>query len=91
MPISGEQFEKGLDNTQFWMLEFLRKNPDKAYKVEEIVEGVGISTKTQGLGRTILMAVALVGWDSTLDNMAKEGLIAKKTVNGESYYRIHKM
>jgi hypothetical protein len=58
--------------------------------VEEIVEGIGISTKTQDLGRTILMAVALVGWDSTLDDMAKAGLIDKKTVNSENYYRIHK-
>jgi hypothetical protein len=92
MPIPGEQFEKGLDKTKYQMLEFLKKNPDKAYRVEEIAEGIGVSTKTQDFGKMLLMAVALVwGYGSTLDSMVKEGLIDKKTIDGESYYRIHKM
>ena len=91
MPISGEQFDAGLDKTRYLLLEFLEKNSDKAYKVEEIVEGIGVSTKTQDFGKMLLMAVALVwGFGSTLDSMAKEGLIDKKVIDGESYYRIHK-
>jgi len=91
MPISGEQFDKGLDKTRYQMLEFLRKNPDKAYKVKEIVEGIGVSTETQDFGKMLLIAVALVwGFGSTLDSMVKEGLIDKKIIDGESYYRIHK-
>ena len=92
MPISGEQFDKGLDKTGYQMLELLKKNPDKAYKVEEIVEGIGVSTKTQDFGKTLLMTVSLVwGFGSTIDSMAKEGLIDKKVIDGESHYRIHKM
>lgn len=91
MPIPGEQFEKGLDKTEYQMLDFLKKNPDNAYTLWEIVEGIGVSMKTQELGKRLLIATAIVfGYGSSLDDMTKKGLIDKKIVNGESYYRIRK-
>ena len=91
MPISGEQFDTGLDKTKYQMLEFLRKNPDKAYNVDEIVEGIGVPTETQNAGKKVLIAVAIVlGFGSTLDSMAEDGSIDKKVIDGVSYYRIHK-
>lgn len=88
MPIPGDQFEKGLDKTKFLMLEFLRKNPNFAYNMWEIVEGIGVSTKSQGLVKLTLIAW---GFGSSLDKMAEEGLIDKKIIDGQSLYRIHKI
>ena len=91
MPIPGEQFEKGLDKTEYQMLDFLKKNPDNAYTLWEIVEGIGVSIKAQEFGKRFLIAVGVVfGYGSSLDNMIQKGLIDKKIVNGESYYRIRK-
>ncbi len=88
MPIPEEQFEKGLDKTKHQMLEFLKKNSDSAYNLWEIVEGIGVSTKSQGFVKLTLIAW---GFGSSLDGMAEEGLIDKKIINDESYYRIHKI
>lgn len=91
MPISGEQFEKGLDKAEYQMLDFLKKNPNNAYTLWEIVEGIGVSVNTQEFGKRLLASAAIVfGYGSSLDDMAKKGLIDKKIVNGESHYRIRK-
>ncbi len=91
MPIPGEQFEKGLDKTDFQMIDFLKKHQDNAYTIREIVEGIGVSLEAQEFGKRLLIAVAVVfGYGSSLDRMAEKGLIDKKIVNGENYYRIHK-
>ena len=88
MPIPREQFDKGLDKTKYQMLDFLKKNPDSAYNLWEIVEGIGVSTKPQGFVKATLIAW---GFGSSLDKMADEGLIDKKIFDGESFYRIHKI
>ncbi len=47
----------------------------EADKVEEIVEDIGISAKTQIFSKILLITVSLVlVFVSTLDSMAKEGL-----------------
>jgi hypothetical protein len=90
MPIPGEQFDKGLDNTKFQMLEFLKKDPNNAYTPLEIMHGIGLSTKTNNFGEGVILVLGLMGYDSMLRDMAKAGVIKEKTINGQSYYKVVK-
>jgi hypothetical protein len=91
MPISGEQFEKGLDSTEYQIVEFLKKNPNKAYSLSEIVQGIGVSIQTDDTLKRIVVTAAIVfGYNSILDKLTKNGLIEQKTINGQTFYRAHK-
>lgn len=80
MPISDKQFEQGLDDTKVKVIEFLEKNPGKAFLYDEIAEGIGITT---GIFRKTYN-------EMLLESMVVDGLIEKKILKLHSYYRMIK-
>ncbi|MFZ7102079.1 MAG: hypothetical protein ACOWWO_05370 [Peptococcaceae bacterium] len=82
MPISGEQFEKGVDDSNSIkgrISEFLKNNPDNAYTFDEIVKGTGIAEKANL--KTLI-------YQFMLEGMVTEGVIDKKIISVHSYYKM---
>jgi hypothetical protein len=92
MPISREQFEKGLDNTAQKILKFLSEHPDSAYEPSEIVEAIdeGKLPPENSLWRG--MALLSLTWQNhgILEELVKKGLVDKKLIKGVSWYCIHR-
>jgi hypothetical protein len=92
MPISREQFEKGLDNTAQRILKFLSEHPDNAYEPSEIVEAIdeGKLPPENSLWRG--MALLSLNWQNhaILEEMVKKGLVDKKIIKGVSWYCLHR-
>jgi len=87
MPVPREKVEKGLDKTKYQILEFLKKNQSYAFNIWEIVENLGISTKSVKFPKLLLVAWS---FGTILDEMVEEGLIDKKMNDGQIVYLIHK-
>ena len=91
MPISGEQFEKGIDEVsvdknKYKILEFLTRRSDEAFTAKEIAKAIGLpSGKVVGVlaGRELEVYM-------NLESLVTDGAVDKKTIRGEKYYRIHK-
>ena len=92
MPISREQFAKGLDNTAQRILKFLTEHPDNAYEPSEIAEATdeGKLPSENSLWRGI--ALLSLTWQNygILEDLVKKGLVDKKIIKGASWYCIHK-
>jgi hypothetical protein len=84
MPIPREQFEKDLSTEQAQYLQFLEHNPDQAYTVEEIFEGVHIQLPPDRVWR----AVYLWSQANELRALARRGLVDTKVINAKTYYAI---
>jgi len=92
MPISREQFVKGLDNTAQRILKFLSEHPDSAYEPSEIAEATdeGKLPPENSLWRG--MALLSLTWQNhgILDDLVKKGLVDKKIIKGVSWYCTHR-
>ena len=91
MPISGEQFEKGIDEenvdkTKYKILEFLARRPDEAFTAREITKAIGLPS---GKAVGALSGRALEAY-MNLESLVTDGEVDKKTIRGGKYYRIHK-
>ncbi|MFZ7102078.1 MAG: hypothetical protein ACOWWO_05365 [Peptococcaceae bacterium] len=81
MPISGKQFDNDSDYTtgiNARMYDFLKKNTDNAYTFGEVVEGVGIAEKVN---------LKTLAYQFMLESMVIEGVLDKKIIGMNSYYR----
>lgn len=91
MPIPREQFDKELDQTEYKILEFLKQHPREAYQCHEVAEGIGEWHPPESTGKRILYAIGTaLSVGGTLDQLAKKNLVDKKTIDGTSWYSIHK-
>jgi len=91
MPIPREQFDKELDQTEYKILEFLKQYPQEAYQYHEVAEGIGEWHLPESTGKRILYAVGTaLSIGGALDELVKKGLVDKKTIDGTSWYSIHK-
>jgi len=92
MPISREQFAKGLDSTAQRILKFLTEHPDNAYEPSEIAEATdeGKLPSENSLWRGI--ALLSLTWQNhgILEDLVKKGVVDKKIIKGASWYCIHK-
>ena len=70
------------------ILSFLKKNPDKAFDIKEIIEGTGYSIETVMEG---FDEVPEARFRHTLENLMEEGSVEirliKKTIGEELYYK----
>jgi len=90
MPIPREQFNKELDQTEYKILEFLKQHPQEAYQCHEVAKGIGEWHPPESTGKRILYAVVTaLSIGGVLDELAKKGLVDKKTIDGTSWYTIH--
>jgi hypothetical protein len=92
MPISRDQFAKGLDNTAQRILNFLAEHPDHAYEPSEIAEAIDEGKLPPGSSLWRGMALLSLTWQnhSILEDLVKKGLVDKKLIKGVSWYCIHK-
>jgi hypothetical protein len=92
MPISRDQFTKGIDNTAQRILNFLAEHPDNAYEPSEIAEAIdeGKLPGEKSLWRG--MALLSLTWQnhSILDDLVKKRLVDRKIIKGVPWFCIHK-
>ena len=89
MPISRDQFAKGLDNTAQRILTFLAAHPDNASEIAEAIdEGKLPAERSFWRG----MALLSLTWQhhSILEDLVKKGLVDKKIIKGVSWYCTHR-
>ena len=96
MPISVEMFEANIDidkseyqkrsdKTKNQILEVFKRNPDQAFTVHEIAKAIGLP-----VGKAIgALAGPAVGTYVALEDMVRDGVVDKKTIGRETYYRIN--
>jgi len=91
MPITRDQFEKGLDDTPYKILRFLGENPDNAYDVMEVAQGVGEWNPPRDTIKGILYDVSIAfGIGSQLNDLVNKGLVDRKVITGSVRYAIHR-
>jgi len=91
MPITIDQFEKGLDDTAYKILRFLGENPNNAYDVMEVAQGIGEWNPPRDTGKQILYAMGIaLGIGGQLNDLVNKGLVDKKMITGSVRYAIHR-
>jgi len=91
MPIPRDQFDQGLDETRSQILKFLTEHPDQAFEVSEVAEAIYGKGSPPDIGTAIILGLTIAfGIGTPLDDLARKGLVQKKTIGGKTYYSIHK-
>jgi hypothetical protein len=90
MPISRDQFNKGLDKTRYQIILFLSEHPSEAYQPIEIAKELGNWNSDESSDTGIMYNAGVVmAFRGSLDNLVAEGLVDKKTIDAETFYCIH--
>lgn len=89
MPISREQFNKGLDKTQYEVLKCLTNHPDQAFELREIAEATHNWTSPNNIGSIIVNLLELFAIWGILESLRQGELVDKKMIGGSTYYSIH--
>ena len=92
MPITRVQFEKGLDDTAYKILRFLGENPDNAYEVIEVAQGIGEwnPPKDRGMRQFLYVITIVSGIAGHLNDLVNKGLVDKKMITGCVRYAIRR-
>ena len=91
MPIPRDQFDKGLDETRYQILKFLTARPDDAFEINELASAIYNWRPPTDFGVALLQGLASVfGIGMALDDLARQGLVDKKTIDGKTYYSIRR-
>ena len=90
MPISGKQFEEGLDEAGIQVQKFLAAHPDQAYELEEVAKAMGERELSPGGSSARRFEVLSTTWRyySLLEDLVRKGAVEKKRIQGQDYYRI---
>jgi len=88
MPIDKSEFESGkvLGELEKAVISFLNENRNKAFTMSEIMDGINIQTSLKDLWQAILSVIAVLGFQSILNDLARSGKIRMNIINGISYY-----
>lgn len=88
MPISKSEFESGqvLSDVEKAILHFLANNRHNAYTMGEIMDGINIQTSFSDLWKAIISGIAIVGFQSILNNLVTSGKIRANIIQGTYYY-----
>ncbi len=90
MPISRDQFNKGLDKTRYQIILFLSEHLGDAYQPIEIAKQLGNWNEDESSDTGIMYNAGVVmTFRGSLDNLVEEGLVDKKTIEGETWYCVH--
>jgi hypothetical protein len=90
MPISKDQFNKGMDKTRYQIILFLSEQPGEAYQPIEIAKELGNWDTDESSDTGIIYNAGIVmSFRGSLDTLVDEGLVDKKTIDGETWYCIH--
>ena len=88
MPISKKEFESGriLNELEKSVIDFLERNSDKAFTMNEIMDGINIQTDFRDLWKAIASGIIVLGFPSFLNNLVVEGKIRVNVIQGIYYY-----
>ncbi|TET91957.1 MAG: hypothetical protein E3J35_00385 [Methanomassiliicoccales archaeon] len=86
MPISKKEFKKGhpVTDAEKTMLNFLKRNPDKAYAARELVEALGYVLGEDLLGDFVTMTAV----NEILKTLIKEKAVVKRHIGFTDYYMV---
>jgi len=71
------------------ILRFLKSQPDKAFRITEILSGLGYQLTTQDFTSALFAGIAYLGVNGALENLVKRGQVKAKRVkaaSGEDVY-----
>jgi hypothetical protein len=88
MPISKSEFESGqvLSEVEKAILTFLATNRNNAFTMGEIMDGINIQTDFRDLWKAVVSGIAIVGFQSILNNLVTSGKIRVNIIQGTYYY-----
>jgi hypothetical protein len=91
MPISKEEWDLGKKSDTFekQILSFLKKNPDIAYSLPEIVSALGYNIEIRDLGSFVGGVAGFWLFQNAIENLVKEGTVEARKIakiTGEQTY-----
>ena len=88
MPIDRSEFESGrvLPKIEKAVISFLERNRNKAFTMVEIMDGINFQTSFRDFWKAIISGIAIVGFQSLLNNLATSGKIRVNIIQGIYYY-----
>ena len=79
MPVKRSQFEKGLGNVEYAVLEFLYKNKDEAFTLDEIAKRLQLDSNKESLEVWFYLLLA---------GLENRGYIKRVELDRKSHYAI---
>jgi hypothetical protein len=92
MPIPRDQFDKGLDDTSYKVIDFLKAHSKEAFGVNEVTEGIfspASGAKQPGPTSAEMLAKSK-RMEFFLADLVQKGMVDKRSMGDKIYYCIHK-
>jgi hypothetical protein len=92
MPIPRDQFDEGLDDTSYKVIDFLKTHSKEAFEVNEVAEGVfnPTSGSKQPVPTSPEMLAKSKRMEFFLADLVQKGMVDKRSIGDKAYYCIHK-
>jgi hypothetical protein len=68
------------------VIAFLERSRDKAYTMNEIMDGINIQTDFRDLWKAIASGITILWFPSMLNNLVTSGKIRVNIIQGTYYY-----
>jgi hypothetical protein len=94
MPIGKEEWDSACKSDTFEkrILSFLKKNPDNAYTLPEIVSALGYSIEIRDFGSFVGGVAGYWLFQNAIENLVKEGSLEarkiKQNTGEQTYYKV---
>jgi hypothetical protein len=94
MPIGKEEWNSGniMETFENQILSFLKKNPENAFSLSEIVTGLGYKVEIRELGSFVSGVAGYWLLQNAIDNLLKQGTVEARKIKcpeGEQvYYKV---
>jgi hypothetical protein len=90
MPIPRDQFDEGLDDTSYKVIDFLKAHDKEAFEVNEVAEGIfAVGAKLASPTSPEMLAKSK-RMEFFLADLVQKGMIDKRSIGDKTYYCIHK-
>ena len=88
MPISKSEFESGqvLSEVEKAILAFLAIDRNNAFTMGEIMDGINMQVNFSDFWKAVVSGIAVVGFQSILNNLVTSGKIKVNIIKGIYYY-----
>ena len=88
MPIEKDEFESGriLSDIEKAVIAFLKKNPNKAFTISEIIDGINLKADFHDFWNAVFSVIGIWAFQSILNNLVTSRKIRVNIINGIYYY-----
>ncbi len=90
MPIPRDQFDEGLDDTSYKVIDFLKAHDKEAFEVNEVAEGIFAAGAKPASPTSPEMLAKSKRMEFFLADLVQKGMVDKRTIGDKTYYCIHK-